>query len=67
MMGRPLDCDVHGLLKVVILELLDALMRVNSLLRVRSFVNHDLVLVYDDAVAGRGFCGSNAGGGTRCG
>jgi hypothetical protein len=55
MMSRPLDCDVHGRIKVVILELLEAIVRVASLLRVRSLVNHDFVRVKDAAVSGRGF------------
>jgi hypothetical protein len=66
-MGRPLDCDVHGLTKVVILELLDAIGRLNSPLRVRLLVSHDFDREKDAAVAGRGFCGANVGGGTRWG
>jgi len=43
MLGLPLDCDVHGRTRVVILELLDPFVRTSSLLRVRELMNHDFV------------------------
>jgi hypothetical protein len=54
MLGRPRDCEVHGRIRVVMLELLDGLGRVKSLLRVRSLANHDLVRAGYVAVTGRG-------------
>jgi hypothetical protein len=49
------DWDVHGRTRVVMLELLEALERATSPLRLRSCRNHDFVRPSDDAVTGRGF------------